>query len=440
MQGNKCVLRLVVLLGVAWCVYGALDIEEWKGDEPLTPERIVEEVVDYFSQRDPHGIPVLDVPEIIELPDRLTASQITLWDIKVSGHSGIRLEYINVNLTTFSGVARISVPWVNVVGEYSWPGWWTTSQGATNITMAGIEVVMEIFLGVDVAGILTVQKLQIVLNYEDLDLNFENLSTQHSFMVGAADVFFGTFIQPLVVGTVQHKLMQKLNERLRARLAERPFPDSISPVDFAVAKVRGMLREKQLDPIMLGGKDVTLAWGVSVQLKNFQVSGLATIHRTHEVSAQFIDNAIFITIQIGTQKVKGGTDWSMSAALLPAVGGHLDLEVESLAVTIEVKQPANIRSPPTLRKIDVQLGNVAVTSPGEGTMDYMVEAVVNVLPNALRNAIMDRLEPKIQQVIQNSLNGLDLYRIVMDQLAKTRLQEHGGGAETPTSSGFISTI
>lgn len=56
--------------------------------------------------------------------------------------------------------------------------------------------------------------------------------------------------------------------------------------------------------------------------------------------------------------MQGEADWSMSAALLPAVEGHLDLEVESLALTLEVKQPANIRSPPTLRKIDVQLGKM----------------------------------------------------------------------------------
>lgn len=43
-------------------------------------------------------------------------------------------------------------------------------------------------------------------------------------------------------------------------------------------------------------------------------------------------------------------------------------------------------------------GNIAVRSGGEGTMDYVVEAAVNIFPNALRNVIMDRLEPRIHQV------------------------------------------
>lgn len=43
---------------------------------------------------------------------------------------------------------------------------------------------------------------------------------------------------------------------------------------------------------------------------------------------------------------------------MPAVGGHLDVEVESLSVTVMAKQPADIRSPPVLREIDIQLGKV----------------------------------------------------------------------------------
>ncbi|MPC87510.1 hypothetical protein E2C01_082373 [Portunus trituberculatus] len=61
-------------------------------------------------------------------------------------------------------------------------------------------------------------------------------------------------------------------------------------------------------------------------------------------------------LKLGTQTLKGSADWSLSASLLPAVGGHLSLEIESLTVTVEAQQPANIRSPPTLRKIDIKLG------------------------------------------------------------------------------------
>ncbi|XP_069995829.1 uncharacterized protein [Penaeus vannamei] len=404
-------------------VRAAIDVKAWLGEEPLTPERILEELVEYFSQRDPQGIPVLKVPEPIEAPDKVTASQITLWDLKISGHSGLRLEYINVNLTTFTAVVRISVPKINVLGQYEWPGWWSTSAGSANITISDIQLALNLQLGINTKGLLMVDGLQITLNYEDLILGFEGLSSEHSLLVTAADTFFSTIIQPLIVGGIQDKLTTVLNERLEQRLKDQPFPNSISPVDYLIAKVRRDMRESGKDPIVIERKDVNLAWGVSVQLKNIEIKGLTTLHRTHEVSAQFIDNALFVTIQIGTQQLKAGADWSISASLMPAVGGHLDVEVESLSVTVMAKQPADIRSPPVLREIDIQLGNLAVRSVGESTMDYLVELMVNLLPNTFRNIIMDKIEPKIHQAIQKQFNGLDIHRIILTKLAEKRQAE-----------------
>lgn len=404
-------------------VRAAIDVKAWLGEEPLTPERILEELVEYFSQRDPQGIPVLKVPEPIEAPDKVTASQITLWDLKISGHSGLRLEYINVNLTTFTAVVRISVPKINVLGQYEWPGWWSTSAGSANITISDIQLALNLQLGINTKGLLMVDGLQITLNYEDLILGFEGLSSEHSLLVTAADTFFSTIIQPLIVGGIQDKLTTVLNERLEQRLKDQPFPNSISPVDYLIAKVRRDMRESGKDPIVIDRKDVNLAWGVSVQLKNIEIKGLTTLHRTHEVSAQFIDNALFVTIQIGTQQLKAGADWSISASLMPAVGGHLDVEVESLSVTVMAKQPADIRSPPVLREIDIQLGNLAVRSVGESTMDYLVELMVNLLPNTFRNIIMDKIEPKIHQAIQKQFNGLDIHRIILTKLAEKRQAE-----------------
>ncbi|XP_042861324.1 uncharacterized protein LOC122246676 [Penaeus japonicus] len=359
MRGRTTLFLCVfAMVGALTGVRAALDVKAWLGEEPLTPERILQDLVEYFSQRDPHGIPVLKVPEPIEMPDRVAASQITFWDLKISGHSGLRLDYINVNLTTFTGVVRISIPKINLLGQYEWPGWWSTSSGLTNITMTDIQVAANLQFGISAEGLLKADGILITLNYEDLILGFEGLAGEHALLVGAADTFFSTIIQPLIVGGAQEKLTAVINERLEQRLKGKPFPNSISPIDYLVAKVRRDMRESGKDLISVERKDVDLAWGVSVQLKNIQIKGLTTLHRTHEVSAQFIDNALFVTIQIGTQQLRAGADWSVSASLLPAVGGHLDVEVESLAVTVMAKQPADIRSPPVLREIDVQLGNV----------------------------------------------------------------------------------
>ncbi|MPC11232.1 hypothetical protein E2C01_003894 [Portunus trituberculatus] len=102
-----CAVVVVVILTAAGKeVCGELiDYKAWLGEEPLTPQRIVNDMVEYFSVRDPHGIPVLNVPEPIHIPGTVPASQITFFDPYISGHSGLRLEYVNVNLTSLSMLA-----------------------------------------------------------------------------------------------------------------------------------------------------------------------------------------------------------------------------------------------------------------------------------------------------------------------------------------------
>ncbi|KAK8391226.1 hypothetical protein O3P69_017120 [Scylla paramamosain] len=425
MEGKTrlCVVVVVVMLAAAGKgVRGQLiDYKAWLGEEPLTPQRIVNDVVEYFSVRDPHGIPVMNVPEPIYIPGTVPASQITFYDPYISGHSGLRLEYVNVNLTSLSAKGKLSLPHFNLNGGYKWPGPWSNSEGHANITMTGIEMTLDLFFGISDVGLLTVEP-KMDLEYEDLKLNFTGLTYTHSFVVGAAKTFFSTVIEPIIFSNVQTKVKSLVNQRIEERLQNLTFPDSISPVDFALAKIRMDLRET-LEPVKLDDQEMHLTWGVTVQVQNIELAGVTTIHRTHEVSAQFIDNVVYVTIQLGTQTLKGGADWFLSASLLPAVGGHLSLEIESLAVTVEAQQPANIRSPPTLRKIDIKLGNLAVRSDGDGTFDYLVEAMLNILPNCFRNQIMDKVEPVIHQKVQKEFNKFDVYRMVMDKLAERQQQQ-----------------
>ncbi|KAG0719593.1 hypothetical protein GWK47_050120 [Chionoecetes opilio] len=417
-----CVLVVVMLTAAGKVLGQSLDIKAWMGEEPMTPVRIVNDLVEYFSVRDPHGIPVLNVPEPIHIPGTVPTTQIMFYDPYISGHSKLRLEYVNVNLTTLSAEAKISLPWFNFQGDYEWPGYFSNSEGFANITIVGIEVSLDLFFGIDDVGLLSVNP-KMTLEYGDMNLNFTGLNYGHGVVVGAAGTFFSSVIQPLIIGKVQTKVQSLVNQGLEKRLQNVSFPDSISPVDFAVAKLRMDFREQGMEPVKVDDQEINLTWGVTVQLQNIELSGITTLHRTHEISAQFIDSVVYVTIQLGTQAMKGGVDWSLSASLLPGVGGHLSLELESLAMTVELQQPADIRSPPTLRKIDVKLGNFAVRSNGDGTFDYLVEALVNILPNCFRNQIMDKVEPMIHQRVQKVFNRLDVYRMVMNRLAEKEQQQ-----------------
>jgi hypothetical protein len=44
----------------------------------------------------------------------------------------------------------------------------------------------------------------------------------------------------------------------------------------------------------------------------------------------------------------------------------------------------------------LEVGNIAVYSDGLGTMDYVLEILVNILPNLLRKQIVDFLEEPLR--------------------------------------------
>ncbi|CAL4164437.1 unnamed protein product, partial [Meganyctiphanes norvegica] len=415
---------ILALVGVGILVipyhptHAVIDIKAWMPEGGITPELVVTELIEYYKQEDPQGIPVLSVPEPIEINDKISASGIELWDLEISGHSGGKLDYLMVNLTSLKAMVRITVPFINIIGDYSWPGYFCTSEGTTNITLKGIEVTVEAELDISSVGVLQVGKIEIDMEYADngLHLDFVGLCGMHSTMVGAADIFFGSVIQPIITGQLASRIKDRANGILEKRLAEKTFPNSISPIDYMVAKLRGDFRAK-LDPLKAGVKEIDLASGVTVKLSDMQVTGLSTIHRTQEISMKMVDNRLYFTVQIGTNQIVASADWSLSAALLPAIGGHFDAEVESLDITVEAQQDANIAHPPILRKLDINLGNIAVRSKGEGTMDYVLEAVVNILPNALRNIIMDVLEKnRIPVRVQERLSQLDVERLVKQKL------------------------
>ncbi|MPC11230.1 hypothetical protein E2C01_003893 [Portunus trituberculatus] len=131
---------------------------------------------------------------------------------------------------------KLSLPYFNLHGGYKWPGPWSNSEGYANITMIGIEMTLDLFFGINDVGLLSVEP-KMDLEFEDLKLNFTGLTYAHSFAVSAAKTFFSTGIQPIIFSKVQTKVKSLVNQRIEERLQNITFPDSISPVDFAMVKL-----------------------------------------------------------------------------------------------------------------------------------------------------------------------------------------------------------
>jgi len=58
------------------------------------------------------------------------------------------------------------------------------------------------------------------------------------------------------------------------------------------------------------------------------------------------------------------------------------------------------------------MGNIQVRCDGAGTLDYVMEFAVNVLPNLLRYQIMDAIENPIKQRFQEKFNTIDTEKVI----------------------------
>lgn len=78
----------------------------------------------------------------------------------------------------------------------------------------------------------------------------------------------------------------------------------------------------------------------------------------------------------------------------------------------------DVRNSPKLDDIQLELGNIQIRFDGLGTVDYVIEFAINVLPNLLRQQIMDALEKPIKLRIQEVLNQVNLERVIKENADK----------------------
>lgn len=73
---------------------------------------------------------------------------------------------------------------------------------------------------------------------------------------------------------------------------------------------------------------------------------------------------------------------------------------------------------PKLEDVQLELGNIQVRFDGAGTMDYIIEFGVNVLPNLLRYQIMDALEAPVKQRVQQEFDKINVERLIKENVDK----------------------
>lgn len=92
-------------------------------------------------------------------------------------------------------------------------------------------------------------------------------------------------------------------------------------------------------------------------------------------------------------------------------------------MAFELSQSLDLRNRAKLQDLQLELGNIQIRCDGAGTLDYLVELGVNIIPNLLRYQIMDALENPIKQRIQDLLNKIDVERTIKEKIIE--YEKHG---------------
>lgn len=94
---------------------------------------------------------------------------------------------------------------------------------------------------------------------------------------------------------------------------------------------------------------------------------------------------VYATIDAGTQEIEGKTHWEISV-----IGGVLSragivtFAIQYFRAQVKLSQPLDTRQKPNMEGLDLELGNIQARVHGAGTVDYLIEASINILPNLLR--------------------------------------------------------
>jgi len=388
------------------------------GEEKLSDQ--VRLILNHYKQADPVGLPGAPISDPMPIPDMkhsLTVAQMQFSSAHVHGLSRFRIQHIKSNLAAMQVSVGLHIEKLEVLGNYTMTaGWFSRSKGPFNVTLSNVYIEGLAKLEVERGGQLQAQNIDMDIKFKEIAMDFKNLGflgTIFQGMVNSLGTFLFDSIKPYILKEVNTNIRGDVNEQIRA-LPQR-FPNSISPLDMALAEGRRRVREMGYDPYNLPDYNYT-AGILQVDLTHSWLSGISYFYRVGNVSVEMEDNILYMGVHVGTQRLEGRTLWEVQVGGILSRTGSAIFTVEYIRTKTEISQPLDTRKKPALRDLDIDVGNIQVRMDGAGTLDYVIEAVVNVLPNLLRYQIVNAVEGPIKSRVQKIMDSVDVEEMIEQKL------------------------
>lgn len=306
-------------------------------------------------------------------------------------------------------------------GNYTMSTWVNSARGPYTVDVTGLQVKAKASLGVERDGKLRAQGIVIDLAFNTIAVNFENLGFFGSMFQGiinSVGSFLFDSIKPYILKEAYAKARTEINAKLDEIAGDIEFPNSISPLDMVIADFRKKVRNMGKDPYKVKDYNNTVSV-FAIKLSETWIMGISSFQRVGNITLKMENNTAIADFEIGTQKLEGRTQWDISAVGgLMSRSGTASFSVEYMSGRFILAQPLDTRKRPEFRDLDLEIGNIQVRFDGAGTLDYVIEFAVNVLPNLLRYQIMDGIEGPLKEKIQQELNNVDVEEIIKQELPR----------------------
>ncbi|XP_008560727.1 uncharacterized protein LOC103580671 [Microplitis demolitor] len=378
-------------------------------------------ILKHYQQPDPIGIPGAPISDPMTVPDMKHSFSMYTMDlksIKIYGLSKFRIEHVHSELALMQVSATLSIETVDVRGVYTLSSWLPgSSSGDFTVKLTGVNVQALAKLQVRTDGKLNAQDIDMDLTFSKIDLDFKNLGFLGSVfqsVVNSLGVFIFDSIKPFILKEVNTNIRGEVNKQI-SQLPQY-FPNSISPFDMAVAEARKQVSDMGYDPYRI--KDYSQSVGIFTVISSHTwLTGLASFYRMGNITLTMENGTVYAMIDVGTQEIEGKTHWEMGLiGGYLSRGGTVSFTVQYLRVQIKLSQPVDTRKRASLEELNIELGNIQTRIHGAGTVDYIIEAGINILPNLLRYQIMDAMEGPIKRRLQDELDKVDVEKLINEKI------------------------
>ncbi|XP_045482520.1 uncharacterized protein LOC123686436 [Harmonia axyridis] len=379
-------------------------------------------ILEHYKQRDPVGVPGAPIPDPLAVPPfshRFKIGKMNFQNVKIYGLKKFRLRHMKANIAKMIVDVALDIGELNTFGNYTLSSFFTSAKGPFTVKMKNVSVEAVASMKVERDGKLSAQEINMDIGFKDITMNFENLGFFASMFQGVinsvGDSLFKS-IKPFILSEVNNNVRADVNKEIKK--LSITFPNSIAPFDQVFVMFRQEIRKRNYEPYVAPDYNNTI--GIfDVYMRNTKIYGLSSVYRSGDVLVEFKNGTIYGFFEGGTQKLRGVSNWELSLiAGIIGKQGRVEFTVEYFTIKVNASQSTNTDFPPRLEDIQLELGNIQLRFDGTGSLDYLVELGINVMPNLIRYQIMDALEGPVRTRIQEALNQVNIKSLIIENADK----------------------